>query len=552
MPPKRPIPKARPQRPPSARQNEGPIFDTSLLVAPRQKRTLAEIRALVRREFEQRARNRRRIQFKPRPYKLFNLRDSLFNATGDADLERYDIMDIFERLSRERRGDVSVLSLKGGRFTEYARYNAKGLIPFRGQGEPNQIQIQFVVQDKNYVANIFDNGSVRFSGYDAERAQIWLEQFTGPIKNVVLSNWAGSVQVDKKLVLDRFPAEFVVPGIEVLTETQKGGVYVRLISHKTVEVPDKRIQIPKIRHRVQEVTVHLEEERPEKRTRLVEKKTTVINYVFRESGLIQFQGKFVKNIDQVIIFLRYLMDQLSRAALEPLEKEYAPRPKAVSKERSTAKNPPDPPGSFNGKCQPGMYVRPNAQGFPSCYKVPKITASSRRTVIEAYKKAGQEIPERVRALFDIKTQVETKQKVPLRVERQVYAPVLQAPRAEYVLMIGKRQAGRMTEDELEAVARRAGIPDVRKGMGKATMIGRIAAHVEEEEAHPSFVLDGTRYSVEGEYIKGAKRRNGKPNPPRKCATLPLDTLKRYAEALGVDTARKTRVALCKEMASIKR
>jgi hypothetical protein len=232
--------------------------------------------------------------------------------------------------------------------------------------------------------------------------------------------------------------------------------------------------------------------------------------------------------------------------------ETAPKVKKPSVVRSTAKNPPDPPGSFNGRCPTGFYVRPNTQGFPSCYKIPKITPSSKKTVLESYKKAGQEIPERVRTIFGIVAAVNTTKKVPLRIEKQVFAPVLKTARAQDVLMIGGRSAARMTEDELEAVARREGIPDIRKGMGKQTMIGRLAVHAEEPDKEITFTLDNTRYSVEGEYIRGAKRRNGKPNPPRKCATLPLDTIKRYAEALGIDAAKKTRVALCKEMASIKK
>lgn len=55
----------------------------------------------------------------------------------------------------------------------------------------------------------------------------------------------------------------------------------------------------------------------------------------------------------------------------------------------------------------------------------------------------------------------------------------------------------------------------------------------------------------GNSIKGATRKNGKPNPPRKCATLPVEVLKKYARAFGIDPEGKSRPKICAEMAAKK-
>jgi hypothetical protein len=63
----------------------------------------------------------------------------------------------------------------------------------------------------------------------------------------------------------------------------------------------------------------------------------------------------------------------------------------------------------------------------------------------------------------------------------------------------------------------------------------------------NFEVDGTKYTVEGDKILGAKRSNGKPNPGRKCATLSTEVLYKYARAMGIDPKGKSKTQICKEM-----
>ena len=59
------------------------------------------------------------------------------------------------------------------------------------------------------------------------------------------------------------------------------------------------------------------------------------------------------------------------------------------------------PYSFQGKCPqgPNYYVRPNPQGQPCCYKIPKRLDYIEKKVEERYNKANVKVPESVRKTF---------------------------------------------------------------------------------------------------------------------------------------------------------
>ena len=64
------------------------------------------------------------------------------------------------------------------------------------------------------------------------------------------------------------------------------------------------------------------------------------------------------------------------------------------------------PYSFQGKCpSAGMYVKPNPQGQPCCYKIPKSAVYSKSKIAQAYKKAGVKIPENVKNMFGLEDTV---------------------------------------------------------------------------------------------------------------------------------------------------
>jgi len=62
---------------------------------------------------------------------------------------------------------------------------------------------------------------------------------------------------------------------------------------------------------------------------------------------------------------------------------------------------PDP-YSYTGTCtQKSCYIKPNPQGQPCCYSIPKSTEYSRNKVEAAYKKAGVKVPDSIRSLFGV-------------------------------------------------------------------------------------------------------------------------------------------------------
>ena len=57
------------------------------------------------------------------------------------------------------------------------------------------------------------------------------------------------------------------------------------------------------------------------------------------------------------------------------------------------------PETFEGKCPSGQYARPNPQGNPCCYKLPKNTKHMAQKIKGYYDTAGVKVPSSVKALF---------------------------------------------------------------------------------------------------------------------------------------------------------
>jgi len=440
---------------------------------------------------------RRRPIFKFRKrYHLSGLQDTLFNATAFATGKHTFVFEIFEDIVRHRPAHVTVASLKGGRFKELARYDKKGTIKWT-HGQPNQIGIGFTIDDKNNYVNIFSNGEVRFTGSSDENKVIsFIEHYTGKLRYIAFSNRTGQLQVDKELNLDALA--------------------------QTIDTSED-ITVSRGRNNM---TLHMKD---------------LITISFYKSGVIQYKGSELDR-GSIVHLIRLVLNkaQLVGGVFEGAPGPRAPRTPKKEIYKTTSKNPPDPPDSFEGKCPEGYYCRPNAQGSPSCYKIPIINDSSRNTVIRAYK--GIKIPEKVLRLFKIEDGAVKEKPIEIKFEKQDYKG-----REVEILKVGGRQCSRMTEDQLVDVAHRNQIPGVKKGMGIAKMCGLLAASIKKERVRPSFTIEGAPFFIEGEHIRGAPRSNGKPNPGRRCATIPTVTLYKYAKAMGIDVEGKSKVQICKEM-----
>jgi hypothetical protein len=57
--------------------------------------------------------------------------------------------------------------------------------------------------------------------------------------------------------------------------------------------------------------------------------------------------------------------------------------------------------NWNASPPTGMYIRPGPGGLPKFYKVPRLIKQGKKTVIDAYAKAGIKVPSKVKTLFGI-------------------------------------------------------------------------------------------------------------------------------------------------------
>ena len=544
---------------------------------------------------------------------------SLFNATAVCDPP--DIIAIFNLIKRKPPPEIVSASIKGGQFKELARYNSKGVVNMRNSGyRPNQIQLTFRLADGVNVVNIFSNGYLRLTGKsNVDDVVKYTGKFVSDIEDVIVSNSSGQFSINHNIKLNSLMAGFprALLGSKGSLSRSTLGLTYKSTGSVTTSVTKKGPYLGRLPAREMRVSVF--EPKPEKEERVV----TSFALTFYPSGVIQFKGKFA-DPGLIISLVREILDSVPNVFIGKMEgeSEFFEREPAAPKNTSfktRSSNPPNPPDSFEGRCSPGYYCRPNAQGFPTCYKIPTINESAKRTVVASYKTAGVPIPASVRKLFGIEVANSTNYGVKLSVEKQKFRN-----RTIEVLKIGGRQCARMTEDQLESVARRIGVPDVRKGMGIAKMCQRLKAFATEEkpklfidakrvrgrlievlkidgkpcytytpqrlaylgskfgmdinpqytsssricelfkafakasgprraaEEAPSFRINGKPYYVVGNSIRGAQRRNGKPNPSRKCATLPVATVQAYARAMGIDPTGKSRPTLCAEMAAYKR
>ena len=136
----------------------------------------------------------------------------------------------------------------------------------------------------------------------------------------------------------------------------------------------------------------------------------------------------------------------------------------------------------------GYYIRPDKRGLPQWYAVPKGIAAGRKTVIEAYKKWGRNIPRSVRNIFKIGNNVVINTN--LKKNHKV------ALGSNGILTINNRQVTRLTKPELIAIARNMNIPQVNASMEPARIIAfiRRKAGVKSVNRNFNVEVNGAKYT----------------------------------------------------------
>jgi len=260
------------------------------------------------------------------------------------------------------------------------------------------------------------------------------------------------------------------------------------------------------------------------------------------------------------------------------------------KKKTTCANPPNPPNSFEGDCAPGYYCRPNAQGFPCCYKIPENLTVGRQTAIEAYKKAGVKMPEKVKKLLFVAFNI-----VPTNANKRnnvVY-------NKNKGVLIRKRACMRYSKEELAKFAKPLGIDwekakKAREGQrkklpeggwkqwlcdqmakklaantiveervsGSGSNSSRVSYHVASENepillpmnnrTHRLTIKPGPPIVISG-FIRQNKRRKVNEVTSRVCTTLDRDVLERIARRVRIENASKlSKPQLCKAIYEARR
>ena len=260
------------------------------------------------------------------------------------------------------------------------------------------------------------------------------------------------------------------------------------------------------------------------------------------------------------------------------------------KKKTTCANPPNPPDSFEGDCPPGYYCRPNAQGFPCCYKIPENLTVGRQTAIEAYKKAGVKMPEKVKNLLFVAFNI-----VPTNANKRnnvVY-------NKNKGVLIRKRACMRYSKEELAKFAKPLGIDwekakKLREGQrkklpeggwkqwlcdqmakklaantiieqhvsGSGSNSSRVSYHVASENepillpmnnrTHRLTIKPGPPIVISG-FIRQNKRRKQNEITSRVCTTLDRDVLERIARRVGIENAKKlSKPQMCKAIYEARR
>ena len=176
------------------------------------------------------------------------------------------------------------------------------------------------------------------------------------------------------------------------------------------------------------------------------------------------------------------------------------------------------PYSYEGKCSiPGCYIKPNPQGQPCCYTVPKSIKYSRNRVENAYNKAGVKVPAQIRTLFGFGLKTNAR---PVNIaNKNVQLNVRTYTNKKSGFKLNSRQCMRYTKVALVDMATRLKIV-LPKKLTKPILCDLI------KKAAPA----SNNVSAGGKLISGANHtlRLGK----RLCATYPRDVLVRFARTLG--------------------
>jgi len=218
-----------------------------------------------------------------------------------------------------------------------------------------------------------------------------------------------------------------------------------------------------------------------------------------------------------------------------------PAPDVTRRGTSCPVNRRPNPYGFQGSCpKPKHYVRPNPQGQPCCYKIPKSTTYIQNKVENRYTRANVKVPENVRRTFGFGQNTNTKQENVGRnnVNYEIYFNKSIGRNGSQVgLKIGSRQCSRFSKVALVDIAKRKGL-QLPKKLTKPILCGllsKLAVNINASDPIPR--------------IQNGKVMIGK----RVCSTYKRSTLVKIAKTLGVSVDNSmSKEEICQKLKPSKR
>ena len=279
------------------------------------------------------------------------------------------------------------------------------------------------------------------------------------------------------------------------------------------------------------------------------------------AGVVQLKG--IKKPDDVLKNFKTALDKIkSDFVLGAKLKNFNKNNYSLSKMAKRVNDKPAPnvarrgttcpigrrptPYSFQGKC-PGIagkfFVKPNPQGQPCCYKVPKKIGYSKNQVKNLYNKANVKVPQNVKNRFKVGNEGNNKgNNVGVGAAN---ITVVMDP--EVGLKINSRQCSRYTRVALVDITKRLGILSVNPKASKDELCRAIQSKAQnlgmnktkEAAGNLAVTVNGKTIFGEGRNLKLGRRR---------CATYDKQDLLDMARKIRLTTVDNTmsKTKICEE------
>lgn len=405
------------------------------------------------------------------------------------------------------------MTARYGKFKKASEYTKEyGAKVINSNVKNNQISsIEFIVKIKKGTKiqgasfNIFNTGRVRFSGGYIDGSPNEpknLVRYMNSIVNLDMNN--KPIKINNTTSEIKIAANVNIKGLNTLLDVGKGVAKFKNFGISSTFEPERNALLTKSRKNSPFLYVKFDN-----------KFTLLIS----PTGSVLIEGR--EPPERSVGIAKDFIDFIRIAGLlEPVRGRSILEKPTKSKIARRANNQPAPnvtrrgttcpidkrpvPYSFQGKCPQGKgwYVRPNPQGQPCCYQIPKRPQYLRNKVIERYRRANVKIPENVRNVFGIAA--DNNNNKASNVGKAAPTNLQYSGNK-----LGSRQCMRYTKVSLVDIATRLGV-GIPATITKARLCEMIQSKLKNKKN--VFMLE---------------------NKP--CESYKLATLKRYAREMGVST-----------------